>query len=49
MIDVDLNLDGVENEATALLTVNSAASVSKGDIEQLENKIKVLEKQISRI
>ena len=31
------------------LTVTSNASVSKGDIELLENKIKVLEKQISKI
>ena len=31
------------------MTVTSAASVSKGDIELLENKISVLEKQISKI
>ena len=31
------------------MTVTSAASVSKGDIELLENKIQVLEKQISKI
>ena len=31
------------------MTVTSVASVSKGDIELLENKISVLEKQISKI
>jgi len=34
---------------TGNMTVTSAASVSKGDIELLENKISVLEKQISKI
>jgi len=41
---VDLNAAFPDSDATALLTVNSAVSVSKGDIELLENKIKVLEK-----
>ena len=31
------------------MTVTSAASVSKGDIELLENKISIIEKQISKI
>ena len=38
-----------KDEMNGFMTNTSAASVSKGDIEHLENKISILEKQISKI
>ena len=38
-----------DNAMNGFMTVTSTASVSKGDIELLENKISVLSKQISKI
>ena len=42
----EVHQKGVMN---GFMTNTSAASVSKGDIEHLENKISILEKQISKI
>ena len=41
--------DDQNNAMNGFMTVTSVSSVSKGDIELLENKISVLEKQISKI
>ena len=42
-------MDDQNNAMNGFMTVTSVSSVSKGDIELLENKISVLEKQISKI
>ena len=48
LVSLDLNACAEEDTEDGLMGM-SVASVSKGDIEHLENKIKVLEKQISKI